>query len=146
MGFLAIRLWGHNTHGVRVMCHSAVTQSHQICSVQHLCVPTYSPTWFLQYFLTVVPSHLPFIPMGGALLMGQQFLVLLGPQPVGLAPILPQGCGVLQSHIPWLPATSFGWSCPLSSPASGLEEGALHSPGEGCVHSRALFCTATYCL
>ncbi|KAM9627804.1 uncharacterized protein ACIBXB_017482 isoform 2-T2 [Morphnus guianensis] len=32
-------------HGVRVMCHSAVAQSHRICSVRHLCVVTYGPTW-----------------------------------------------------------------------------------------------------
>lgn len=71
-------------------------------------------------------------------------LFLLAPQQVGLGPILAQGCEGPQSQIPWLPATSFGWSCPLSSSVSGSWEGALRSSGVGCVHSRALSCTAVY--
>lgn len=70
--FLPIRLWRHGIYGTRVLCHSAAAQSHQICSVHHLCVITYSPTWLPQHLLKGVSSHLLFIP---PLQMGYQFFV-----------------------------------------------------------------------
>lgn len=65
-------IWRHDMYGTRVMCHSAAAQSHQICSVHHLCVITYSPTWLPQHLLKGVSSHLLFIP---PLLTGYQFFV-----------------------------------------------------------------------
>lgn len=92
--------WRHDTHGVRVMYRSAVAQSYQICSVQHLCVITYSPTWFLHYLLTVLSSHHPFIL---ELLMGQQSFVLTGTTASGAGSH--SGSGLWSSPVPYSLAT-----------------------------------------
>lgn len=93
------------------VCHSAVAQSHRICSVWHRCVVTYGPTWLPTISSQrCVSSHPLFIP---PLLTGYQFFVLTGTATsrAGSGAQFVLGCRGPQSHTshtPWLPGTSFG--------------------------------------
>lgn len=91
-------------HGVRLVCHSAVAQSHRICSVWHLCVVTYGPTWLPTISSQrCISSHLP------SLLMGYQFFVLTGTATSRAGSGAQFVLGLQGSPVPYLPYPLATW-------------------------------------